>query len=321
MSIFKLDPLTNIIHISTFETCLETGRSRKEITKLYPKRENGAYYIDKFLNHLKNETGLGLREYCKKHFDFNWPKCSVKKVDLGFNITGRGVEISRYARGAINKDSNESFRKSCERMSEKRKGEGNPMFGKKAWNSGIGLEDPRIEEIARKRRGKITPENVKKKQSESAKKRKIHGHTGRMHSDENKEKFRINTARLWAEGSFNRTTSIHIKVREFLKTLNLKSDWVEEFQVKYFSFDFAFPDVKIAIEVQGTFFHIDPRVYPDGPICAIQRRNFGRDKAKKKVCEDQEGWKIIEAWEKEINNGEFEEILLCKLRELNLLEK
>lgn len=321
MSNFKFDPLTNIIHISTFETCLETGKTKKEIIKLYPKRSDGAYYLNKFANHLKNQTGLTIKEYCQKHFNFSWPKCNVTDKDLGFKFTGKGVEISFYAKGGINKENCEAFKRSCEKISKDRTGSGNPMYGKEAWNKGIGLEDPRVEAAAKKRRGKKTPEEVKKKQSESAKKRKIHGHTGKKHSKENIEKLRLNTARLWAEGSFNRTTSIHIKIREFLSELNLKEYWEEEFQVKYFSFDFAFPRVKVAIEAQGTFFHIDPRVYPNGPICAIQRRNFGRDKAKRKVCSDQEGWIIIEVWEKEINNGEFQESLKCKLQELGLLEK
>lgn len=325
MSIFKFDPSTNIIHISTFETCLETSRSRKEIIKLYPKRSDGAYYLDKFINHLKEEVGIGIKEYCKKHFNFEWPICSVKNKDLGFNISGKGIEISRYSPGSVNKNNCEAFRLGCEKLSKERMGEGNPMYGKATWNKGLSLEDPRIEKMAQARRGKEASadhkEKLKKHYHKHWPKNGKYPNSGSKYSEETKNKMSLESARRWAAGCFNKVTSIHIKVRDFLKTLNLKEEWVEEFQVKYFSFDFAFPSVKVGIEAQGTFFHIDPRVYPDGPICAIQRRNFGRDEAKRKVCSGQEGWEIIEVWEKEINNGEFEEFLLCRLRELNLLEE
>ena len=171
------------------------------------------------------------------------------------------------------------------------------------------------------KKGKKASEETKKKQSESARARVVHGHTGHKHSKKTKLKLREKTALLWASGVFNRTTSIHLKVRTFLQELSLKEEVREEYQVKYFSMDFAFPKAKIAIECQGTYFHIDPRIYPNGPIDAIQRRNFGRDKAKKKICESQEGWIIIELWETEINDGSFKKILLCKLLELKLLNQ
>ena len=109
-------------------------------------------------------------------------------------------------------------------------------------------------------------------------------------------------------------------MREFLKTLNLKEPFKEEFQVKYFSMDFAFQNAKVAIECQGTYFHVDSRIYPNGPINAMQRRNFGRDKVKKQLCE-KEGWIIIPIWETEINDEQFKNILLCELSKLNLLNQ
>ena len=108
-------------------------------------------------------------------------------------------------------------------------------------------------------------------------------------------------------------------MREFLQTLDLIENPVEEYQIKYFSADFAFPEHKIAIECQGQYYHVDPRVYPNGPKTAVQRRNFGRDKAKKKYL-DMKGWIMLEAWEAEINDGSFKEDILCKLKELKLLK-
>ncbi len=51
----------------------------------------------------------------------------------------------------------------------------------------------------------------------------------------------------------------------------------------------------------------------------MQRRNLIRDKAKKTFLKNR-NWVLIELWEAKINDGQFKEILLCKLRELNVLK-
>ena len=84
----------------------------------------------------------------------------------------------------MSKEHCENFKKGCKKLSIDRMGEKNPMYGHTPWNKGVGLEDERIEKAAQKRRGSKTPEYVKKKQSDSAKKRTIHGHTGKKQSQE-----------------------------------------------------------------------------------------------------------------------------------------
>lgn len=310
----------NLIKANLFDICKIDGKTKQEIIRMYYGREYGAYYLDKFNRHIKTFHKIDIKEYCKKYLDVIWPLCPISKEEVGFKICGAGLILSKFKKGRINKEFSPKFAKFCERISKERKGSGNPMFGKQAWNAGLDRTDPRIDKIAAAREGSTISEETRAKQSESGKKRLIHGHTGHKHSPETKENLRLNTAKLWASGKFNRTSSIHLKVKEYLNTLNLNQKYEEEYQVKYFSMDFAFPEAKVAIEVQGTYFHVDPRVYPNGPINSTQRRNFGRDKAKKIVC-SREGWYIIELWETEINDGQFKQFLLCRLLELNLLNQ
>lgn len=315
----KYDPLIRLIPIDTFDYCYASQLSKSDIIKKYPTRKDGAYYVDKFINHLNHDCKLSIVEYCEKYFDFVWPRCPIKKDLVGYRVNGRGLILSKFNKGSMSRKFCPSFDEACKKMSKERRGQGNPMYGKKPWNKDLDINDPRIKKIAESRQGKKTPKHVKEKQSVSAKNRKIHGHTGKKHSPETIKKLRQHTAKLWASGVFNRVTSIHIKVREYLQELGLS--FQEEHQVRYFSLDFALLEHKVGIECQGTFFHVDPRIYPNGPICAIQRRNFGRDKAKRKICCDQEGWVIIELWETEINDGTFKEYLKCELQKLNLLKK
>jgi hypothetical protein len=313
-----------IIPKDTFNICLVDNVSLKDICKMYTKndlKKTSVYALDKFSHYLREKHNLSIKEYTIKYLNFAWPKCPVKEIDVGFNITGQGLIISRFAQGGVSRELMPKLDMAYKKFSEERKGEGNPMFGRESWAKGLTKDtNESLRMRAEESRGRKTSDETKQKQRKARKNHPLKARHVAPHSLETREKLRESTARLWAEGVFNRTTSIHIKTREFLQTLELAESVQEEFQVKYFSMDFAFPLAKVAIECQGSYYHVDPRIYPNGPINAIQRRNFGRDKAKKKVCCDQQGWKIIEIWEPEINNGTFKEYLKCKLKELNLLK-
>jgi very-short-patch-repair endonuclease len=326
------NPPTSYTYIptDTFAICLIDGLSLKEICKLYsrsdirPNSKNPiAYRLDKFAHHLKVVHNITLIEYCQRYNICEWPKCPIRGTLVGYRIEGKGIRLSRYAQGAIDTTlpANQAFYK---RMSEERKGEGNPMYDKEPWSKGItrAMGDERVERRFVANENRVWTDEQRAASRERlanliAKRGPLHA---MPHSEETKELARRNTARLWAEGVFKRTSSIHLKMRALLQSLPLKQPFVEEHQVKWFSMDFAFPNIKLAIEVQGSYYHVDPRFYPNGPETAMQRRNWGRDTAKRKVCCDQEGWTIIEAWEPEINNGSFANDIICKLKQYDLLD-
>lgn len=320
MSLIENNGSNDFIPQSNFWVCLVDGATKEEITKLYPKRSDGAYYLNKFENYIWDKYGLVFKGYCIQYLKIEWPKCP-EGFDLNFKTKGSGLYFNNYTRGKINKNNCPEFADGCKKLSEDRKGDKNPMAGKKSWNHGLTKDtDSRLAEMGNRMTGKPVSEKAKEKMRLARKNSPLKARHTTKHSPETVEKCRLKTAERWANGSFNKVTSIHLKMREFLSSLDLVEPFSEEYQVKYFSMDFAFPEHKIAIECQGTYFHIDPRVYPNGPKTAMQRRNFGRDKAKRKVCCENEGWIIIEAWETEINDGSFKKDILCKLSELNLIK-
>lgn len=320
MQLTKTNNSHYLIPITIFETCLINSVKKKVILELYPTRKDGPYYLNKFNNYLLDNFKINLKEYCIKYLKIEWPKCPFTNEEVGISrIDGQGLKLSIYKKGSINKTNHPKFAAHCEKMSKERKGSGNPMYGKEAWNKNIDPESSYIENMRNKKLGTKATEQTKEKQRLARKLNPKKARHTTKHSPETIEKLRKNTARLWSEGIFNRVTKIHIKVRKYLETLNLLEKVEEEYQVVYFSMDFAFPNQKIAIECQGTYYHIDPRKYPNGPKDKIQRRNHGRDITKRKVCCDKLGWKIIELWEMEIDNNQFEEILKCKLLEYGLL--
>jgi len=322
MTLIKPSDSKYLIPMEMFNSCLIDKITEEEIRKKYNKAGYGPYYLNKFEFHLK-QYNINLKEYCIKYLNIEWPKCPITNKDLNYRIRGQkdGLHINQYhIEAKRTKQNSEKVRNYCQKFSQERKGENNPMFGKAAWNKGLDRSNPIINQVAENRIGIKLSEESKQKMREARARSPKKARHDMPHSKETCEKMRLHTANLWATGVFKKVTSIHIKMREFLKTLNLKETPTEEYQVKYWCLDFAFPVAKIGIECQGTYFHIDPRIYPDGPKDNIQRRNFGRDKAKKKHLEKM-GWIILESWETEINDGTFKDLILCKLKELNLLNQ
>ena len=146
-------------------------------------------------------------------------------------------------------------------------------------------------------------------QSISAKKRLIHGHTGIPHSEETKQKLRETTLASIKRGVFKQTKSKpHI---EMLKILDLaKIEYEEEKRVSFFSFDFYLIGLDTYIEVDGDYFHSNPRLYPNGPKTNTQKINYVNDQKKNAIMD---GKRFIRLWECEILNRSEE--ILCKLKE------
>ncbi len=66
-----------------------------------------------------------------------------------------------------------------------------------------------------------------------------------------------------------------------------------------YKLDFVDVAAKVALEVQGCYWHCCPVCYPNGPTCEVQARGMANDFRKLKA----EGWKVIDVWEHDIKEG------------------
>lgn len=71
-----------------------------------------------------------------------------------------------------------------------------------------------------------------------------------------------------------------------------------EFTEKYYSIDIACSERRLAIEVDGDFFH-NKGALPHSELSPIQRRNASRDRGKDKFLK-RRGWKVARFWESKI---------------------
>lgn len=260
-------------------------------------KKSTTYRCEKFLFHLMKHDILP-EEYFLIYENIEIPYCKcgcgtrLKIVQKGKNILYRDKIRGHYVRS-------DAVLEWHKKMKEERIGKNNPMFGKKAWNKGkTKHNNESMKEISDKLKGRKLPLDVRKKQSISAKKRKIHGHSGFKHSEETKQKIREKTLEQIKNGVFTQLKSKpHIMMASLLDSLDIKYE--EEKQEGVFSYDFYLIDKGIYIEVDGDYFHSNPLFYSEGPTTKTQKINWYRDIKKKEYSEERK-FVVKHFWENDI---------------------
>jgi len=76
-------------------------------------------------------------------------------------------------------------------------------------------------------------------------------------------------------------------------------NYVQQYRVGRYLFDFYLPDTNTLVEVHGTFWHADPRFYDHNNLSKTQRRNVENDKRKAQRAE-RDGYKLRIIWEHDV---------------------
>lgn len=271
------------------------------------KMRTGEYRSDRFKQHIEEAHGITVEQYFEELSDR--PMCACHECGKKTNISKRGANFywRKYACGR-----NDGVKKWSEEAKISRLGQNNPMFKKRAWNQGLSKEDhPSLKMVSEKMTNREVSNETKKKQSTSARNRRFHGHTGCKHSDETKNKLREKTLQRIANGKFKQTkTKPHVELCKMLEQAEISYE--EEKIVSCWSFDIYLTEFDIYIEVDGDYFHSNPRFYKK-PKTKTQKINFTRDISKNRFCEEN-NMKLIRIWEYDILNNRDE--VLCRLEKL-----
>lgn len=264
----------------------------------------GIYFTQVFQKHIEQDHKISLEQY------FNIQTicpCGICHKKLRIILRGANFQISKYACGR-----NQGIVKWSQEAKISRLGSNNPMFGKTPWNQNKTKQNhSSVQRTSDKLTGRIISSDTKHKQSVSAKKRTIHGHTGRKHSKQTKEKLRQNTLQMIKDGKYKHTqTKPHKKCKELLDVLDISYE--EEKLVDIWSFDFYIPEYNLYIEIDGDYFHSNPKLYPNGPVTNTQKINHYRDSKKNNYCR-KHTLKLIRFWESDILNIDIKEFE-CRLK-------
>lgn len=287
-----------MIPIARFELCAICGCPSSEIAKAYKGRSNGAFFLDKFCRHLADAHRVDLRRYCERRLRVRWPRCPVTHENVGGRLTGRGIVLSTYRRWAgVTAAMSARVSAAALRARQTRRGSGNPMFGKVAWNRDLPPEHPYLAKMAARRRGVVEDESTRFKHRHNRAAHPLKARHTTPHTPETKRRISMHTVSMHTRRAFGRESSVHLAMRAALCSLEL--EFKEEYPAKFYSIDFAFPVAKVAIEADGDFFHTNPLLYPSGPMCAIQRRSARNDAAKNSYLR-RRNWTVLRYWESDI---------------------
>lgn len=123
------------------------------------------------------------------------------------------------------------------------------------------------------------------------------------HTEGTKAKLSRAMSTLIAEGKVAHVSGLEKKVAAILTEFGISHvpQWgVRNPQGRFEAVvDFYLPEMKVAVEVNGTFWHTDPREYPDGPVKPAQKR-VAEKYAKKMVLLAALNIPVVELWEMDL---------------------
>lgn len=129
--------------------------------------------------------------------------------------------------------------------------------------------------------------------------KKPKGMLGKFHSEETKQKLRESTTNWLAKRG--KTSKLETDFYNLVCTRFRNEKFEHGFSLRYYIIDIAIPAKKIAIEVDGDFYHSNESA---GFFCVtkIQKKNKINDQ-KKNLFLSKNGWKLIRIWETDINTN------------------
>jgi very-short-patch-repair endonuclease len=126
---------------------------------------------------------------------------------------------------------------------------------------------------------------------------------GRIQSKETREKMSDSAIqRIIKTGKVKRSL-LEIRFETFLETLDI--EFIHSYYINtkdyHFIFDFYLPKYNTLIEVDGDFWHCNPKTH-NNPVCKTQKINIKNDKLKNEWAQSN-GYKLLRFWENDINNN------------------
>ncbi len=272
------------------------------------------------INELGNRNKSGICQECIEYIKYKCAATNCLNEVTGLNRKCHKCKNSGKLKGR--KASEETKAKISKTRIEKglAKGENNPMYGRKhSIESCNKISETRIERLEQgsiitwnKGLTKETDERIKKSTvSMSENHADVSGSKNPMYGKSLKdiwiEKHGLEKAEeMWIARNKNRNEKClkyriskpEIKIAKILDSLNI--EYKSQFYLNKSYFDFYIPEYNMLIEVDGNYYHCNPRIYVNGPVNEWQKGKIDNDNRKNRIAEDN-GYRLIRIWEDEID--------------------
>jgi len=172
-------------------------------------------------------------------------------------------------------------------------GKNNPMYGKQAWNKDLTKEtDERVAKYS-----KLRSDETKQKLSKARLKRKET--LGFINSEEAKQKMRESV--LFKMKNYKgpyKDTKPELKMKEILNSLGIPFE--HQFRLGNHLFDFHLSNTNILIEVDGDYWHGNPKKFEK--LNFVQIKNKQREEKHKQIAKES-NFILLRFWENDILNN------------------
>jgi very-short-patch-repair endonuclease len=172
------------------------------------------------------------------------------------------------------------------------------------WNKGLTIGDERVktyvekmlqnpernEKISKSLKGKKRPKEVLDKLQD--------GMIKYWGKEENRVNKRILMSEYINNHQYENKTKLELYFESILNSVGL--NFVSQYLICGYNFDYYIPTMDMVIEVDGDFWHCNPKKYPNGPKYKSQIITLKNDKKKNLICENTKGITLLRFWESDI---------------------
>lgn len=192
---------------------------------------------------------------------------------------------------------NEKMNRHKKNMSEKMSGKNNPFYGRT-------ISEEHKQKLREINIGRKHTKKTRQKMSKAQKRYK--NNNPELYYEQKRYAGQVSSI---SQHRKYKPSKIEKIVNDFLdKNYSGKYTWsVIMGRFPSYQFDFLLHDERILIEVNGDYWHCNPKIYPNGPKNEIQKLKIEQDKLKKEFAESK-GFTIVSIWENDILRGDMNKL-------------
>lgn len=316
---------------ASIKKSMSTPELRQKMSEIHKKR-----WLNPDYRHKMSEMRKGRPSPNKGKIFSEEYRLKLSLAHMGKPSPKKGIKtgLTPWNKGKTNVYSKETI--------EKMSGANNPRYGKPSHNKGKKFSDEIKQKLSQSHKGQTSwikgkhhSEESRKRMSISQKKsmsnpellkrisqslknkyasnpelikQMSEKQKKRFENPEERQKSREAILKLYKSGSFPKQTNTkpEKQIKEELLKRGYKEgeDFIHQYNLmNKFMCDFCFPKQRVIVEVQGDFWHANPRKYPEGSVLhKHQLKGIGRDKSKKAYITtiDNHSWTYLEIWESDI---------------------
>jgi len=262
----------------------------------------------------KNHKIQGVDTHVNFYYNGEWPLCKCGCME---KLNFQGGKFGDYIRGHAAKINGGFYSKEGLEKSAETRREQFASGERTQWNKGISKTEVQMKACIEAAQN---PERRKKISEKLTGKKKSPEHIAKIKADrqkywsnqENRDAQRVRRSKYMSAHLIKNKTKLEKEFQTILNSLGVS--YIFQYAVNGYNYDFYIPDKNILIEVDGDWWHCNPKLNIQ-PVYESQKHTIEHDLIKNKIALDN-GYQLLRFWEQDITSNRFEVIAnlmeICK---------